>query len=425
MGQGLSYARTSQELEFFTDLAAGDLPAVAAHLEIEPALLRRTTVYDGFSALHIAAAHGRMEVLRMLLDRSVHPDSLNRHRQTPLMLAAMNGKICCVEELLQAGANILTFDSLKGRTCLHYAAYHGHADCLEAILSAAKSTPISVSWGFARLVNVRDGDGATPLHLAARRRRPECVHLLLESGALVCATTGDSCFAGSTPLHAAARGGSLDCVRELLSWGADRLQRDASGRMPYLVALKRHHRACAAVLNPSTAEPLVWPSPLKLVSELPPDAKALLERALVEANMEREKTILRLSVRSSPPPPAHSGDWVEEDESEEGGSELCSICFSQPCTITIGDCGHQMCARCTLALCCHSKPGPAAAPSSPVPVCPFCRGGINQLAVAAPGGSATAGDGDRRKLPRGGSSSLEGPPSAVGSGEKVAGGRER
>lgn len=36
-------------------------------------------------------------------------------------------------------------------------------------------------------------------------------------------------FPGSTPLHLAARGGSLDCIRELLAWGADRLQRDASG----------------------------------------------------------------------------------------------------------------------------------------------------------------------------------------------------
>lgn len=36
-------------------------------------------------------------------------------------------------------------------------------------------------------------------------------------------------FPGSTPLHLAARSGSLDCIRELLAWGADRLQRDASG----------------------------------------------------------------------------------------------------------------------------------------------------------------------------------------------------
>ena len=44
--------------------------------------------------------------------------------------------------------------------------------------------------GFARFVNIRDGKGETPLHLAARQRQPECVHILLDSGALVCASTG-------------------------------------------------------------------------------------------------------------------------------------------------------------------------------------------------------------------------------------------
>lgn len=44
--------------------------------------------------------------------------------------------------------------------------------------------------GFARFVNIRDGNGATPLHLAARQRRHGCLHSLLNNGALVCASTG-------------------------------------------------------------------------------------------------------------------------------------------------------------------------------------------------------------------------------------------
>lgn len=29
---------------------------------------------------------------------------------------------------------------------MHYAAYNGHSDCLQAILSAAHSTPVADSW---------------------------------------------------------------------------------------------------------------------------------------------------------------------------------------------------------------------------------------------------------------------------------------
>ncbi|KAL3611137.1 hypothetical protein D5086_002157 [Populus alba] len=321
-----------------------------------------------------------LQILSMLLERSVDPDMVNRQKQTPLMLAAMHGKISCVKKLVEAGANMLKFDSLNGRTCLHFAAYYGHSDCLQAILSAVQSSPVAVSWGYSRFVNIRDGRGATPLHLAARQRRPECVHILLDNGALVCSSTGGYGSPGTTPLHLAARGGSLDCIRELLAWGADRMQRDASGRIPYVVALKYRNGTCAALLNPSSAEPLVWPSPLKFISELNQEAKALLECALMEANREREKNILK-GTGYSLPSPSHSDDGTDDNISEASDTELCCICFEQVCTIEVEDCGHQMCAHCTLALCCHNKPNPTTACLTP-PVCPFCRSTIARLVVA-------------------------------------------
>ncbi|KAB2622157.1 E3 ubiquitin-protein ligase XBAT31 [Pyrus ussuriensis x Pyrus communis] len=380
MGQGLSCGEP-RENGVFGAVENGDLGLVGAMVEADPSVLELSKGRRRLSALHVAAANGRIEVLSMLLDRSlINPDVVNRYKQTPLMLAAMNGNITCVQKLIQAGANILMFDSLNGRTCLHYAAYYGHSDCLQAILSAAHSTPVANSWGFARFVNIRDAGGATPLHLAARQRRPECVHVLLDNGALVCASTGGYGYPGSTPLHLAARGGSLDCVRELLAWGADRLHLDSSGRIPYTVALKHKHQACAAVLNPSSAEPLVWPSPLKFISELNPEAKALLEKALTEANMEREKAILKETVASLPSP-LHSDTEADDNASEASDVDLCCICFDQLCTIEVVPCGHQMCAHCTLALCCHKKPDPSSTCPT-VPVCPFCRTTITQLVVA-------------------------------------------
>ncbi|XP_062095645.1 putative E3 ubiquitin-protein ligase XBAT31 isoform X2 [Humulus lupulus] len=315
----------------------------------------------------------------MILDRCGNPDVLNRHKQTPLMLATMHGNIACVQRLIEAGANILMFDSVNGRTCLHYASYYGHSDCLKVILSAARSNTVANSWGYARFVNIRDGGGATPLHLAARHRRPECVHVLLDHGALVCASTGGYSYPGSTPLHLAARGGSLECVRELLAWGANRLQLDSSGRIPFTIALKHKNRACAALLNPSAAEPLVWPSPLKFISELNPDAKALLERALMEANLEREKVILKEAVSESSP--LNSDVEMDDNASEASEDELCCICFDQLCTIEVRPCGHQMCAHCILALCCHKKPN-SLTTCAAAPLCPFCRSSISQLVVA-------------------------------------------
>uniref|UniRef100_A0ACD5WNI8 Uncharacterized protein n=1 Tax=Avena sativa TaxID=4498 RepID=A0ACD5WNI8_AVESA len=430
MGHGLSCARDGDEHDFFRAAQAGDLDALEGLLGADPALARRATIYDRLTALHVAAANGCLPVVSMFLARGVRPDVLSRSKQTPLMLAAMHGQIDCALALLAAGANILMFDSVQARTCLHHAAYHGHADCLRAILAAARTTPVSDSWGFARFVNVRDEHGATPLHLAARQGRPECVHLLLESGAIVSAPTGSYGFPGSAPLHLAARGGHMGCVRELLAWGADRVQRDSAGRIAYAVALKRGHGACAALLNPSAAEPMVWPSPLKFIGELEADARALLEAALADANMERENKILlnlKGGSKHSPPSPSSSSDAGADDEDEE---ELCSICFEQACSIEVQDCGHQMCAGCTLALCCHSKPNPTTLTLLP-PACPFCRSCISRLVVAgtkAKGQALAAGDDAEEKAvasprlslrrsrrSREGSSSFKGLSSAMGS----------
>jgi E3 ubiquitin-protein ligase XBAT32/33 len=76
--------------------------------------------------------------------------------------------------------------------------------------------------------------------------------------------------------------------------------------------VKRGHVAYAVLLNPSSAEPLVWPSALKFISELQLDAKALLEAALMEANREREKRILRGTNKKALPSLSDSDDGAHD-----------------------------------------------------------------------------------------------------------------
>ena len=106
MGHGLSCSRDGEEHDFFQAAQVGDLDALEDLLAADPALARRATIYDRLTALHVAAANGCLPAVSMFIARGVHPDTLSRSKQTPLMLAAINGRIDCALALLHAGANV-------------------------------------------------------------------------------------------------------------------------------------------------------------------------------------------------------------------------------------------------------------------------------------------------------------------------------
>ncbi|KAL6584442.1 putative E3 ubiquitin-protein ligase xbat31 [Orobanche minor] len=129
-------------------------------------------------------------------------------------ISSLTYLISCVTKLIEAGANLMEEPVCTTPRAMVTLIVSVHSFC-------SPNLPGGIFLGYSRFVNVRDGKGATPLHLAARQRRPECVHMLLDNGALVCASTSGYGIPGSTPLHLAARSGSRGCVRELLAWGAD------------------------------------------------------------------------------------------------------------------------------------------------------------------------------------------------------------
>lgn len=60
----------------------------------------------------------------------------------------------------------------------------------------------------------------------------------------------------------------------------------------------------------------MWPAPLKFISDLNPEARTLLEKALIAANKDRERVILRDTMNSFSSSPVHSDSGLAEDISE-------------------------------------------------------------------------------------------------------------
>jgi len=92
------------------------------------------------------------------------------HRSTPLIHAAANGRVEVVRVLLEGGANVERVNAYQ-RTALYIAASHGHLEVCRLLLDwGAKVDPV-------------DWLKETPLHDAVQRGHLSVAKLLVERGA--------------------------------------------------------------------------------------------------------------------------------------------------------------------------------------------------------------------------------------------------
>ena len=108
--------------------------------------------------------------------------------------AAREGDADRVRKLLDAGADVNVRNANKGRlqyTPLHWAAYYGHLEIAELLISRGAD------------LDAEDPAYSTPLYLAAEEGHPKVVEFLISKGAEV---NVKSSWSGYTPLHRAAWG---------------------------------------------------------------------------------------------------------------------------------------------------------------------------------------------------------------------------
>ncbi|KXJ88440.1 ankyrin repeat-containing domain protein [Microdochium bolleyi] len=155
-------------------------------------------------------------------DDYVYQDGWDSNSSTPpfaaLLTALRRGFLDMTRLLLSHGADPTV--PVANYCPITLASACGLHDVIELMLSTATSRAAA-----RRMVNVRSGNGCTPLHDAARTGKDAVVQLLIDHGAHIEAR----CASGHTPLLWAAKWSQPSIVRILLRAGADPWVSDNNG----------------------------------------------------------------------------------------------------------------------------------------------------------------------------------------------------
>ena len=160
----------------------------------------------------------------------------NHHKDiTCLCFASGYSNVRAVQQLVQAGANVISHDS-DWNTPLHWA--------VGSETEAKQKVEYLLSCD-ASLVSAHNKFNNTPLFMAAGVGDDTSISVLLQHGAEV----DERCWYGRTALHHASSEGHVACIDALMIHGADVEARDSQDKeTPLHLAAEFNHPACVKVL---------------------------------------------------------------------------------------------------------------------------------------------------------------------------------
>ncbi|CAH8651679.1 unnamed protein product [Heterobilharzia americana] len=186
---------------------------------------------SGFTALHIAAHYGNVNITKLLIERNANVNYQAKNYITPLHVAAKWGKKEVVNELIQADAEV-NAQTRDGLTPLHCAARAGQTDSAECLLKHGANLCLKTK------------NDLTPLHMAAQGDHEQVACLLLQNGS----NPDDITIDYLTPLHVAAHCGSLQVARTLLNSHCNVNARALNGFTALHIACKKSRVEMASLL---------------------------------------------------------------------------------------------------------------------------------------------------------------------------------
>ena len=186
------------------------------------------TTKKGLTALHIASFKGHLDIVKALFERSADVNVKNCYGASPIQLAAENGSLEVIKFLISKGVKIIS-RTQKRMTLLHIASQNGHSGVIQFLLSHHQEQQ-----------NL--GGQISPQRQISAERDTIRVWALIES-------RNEDCF---TPLHLAASSGHRDVVELLVKNKANIYARNKMNKTARDLALQNHHYEVAKYLKRQT-----------------------------------------------------------------------------------------------------------------------------------------------------------------------------
>ena len=238
---------------------------------------RPVTFSDPSPSLHLVCRNGAYHVATQLIKNGSSINAKNEDGHTPLHLAAANGHLDIVKILLENSADIDLVDdhimdgTKLNRTALHRSICFGHKEVASLLIERGADVNQRDADGFAPLdmailcdrgdiaetliqngadINAADKIGYTALHFAIEDNI-KLVNLLIKHGASV--NVGDNNLL--RPLHLSAKMGHTEITQILIDNGANVNAKNVSGGNPLHVALVFGENGKS---HEETIETLIW-----------------------------------------------------------------------------------------------------------------------------------------------------------------------
>jgi uncharacterized protein len=268
----LAAAETLVDMSDVTGRTALMRAAQCGRLEIVKLLLQKGAAVNATDSqestpLYVAALFQHVEVAACLLTAGADVNAVDSDGRCALMIAAQSNNIALAELLLDRGADIKMQDKF-GQNALYRAACEGHVSMMELLAqrgcsiaavdhegytalmeAAANGHTAAAEWLMqqgAAVVVVDDYDN-TALHCACSSNSGDnaaTIELLLANGADLHKLN----IYGNTALHEAAYYGSVQCAAVLIAAGATVNRINDDGQYALHTAIRRNHAAVVQLL---------------------------------------------------------------------------------------------------------------------------------------------------------------------------------